>query len=202
MVFFGHTGSSYEVSEECLSSLSAALKTLAREVTNRVPNPQASQIRLVSLVPRLLSVIANKIAYPVSCTHGRVEDCEDDATLMPTEILCAPLFTNATRSCPQLVATFVMERVKSLFLVDHPRRLQSASMEEIEATLLLVLQVRAPASTFTSGPEFMAIVHGIHRSGISAHPHAAVLLQYFDMTVKYHACLASSPQSSGLSFRL
>ena len=57
------------MSEECLSSLSAALKTLAREVTNCVPNPQASQIRLASLVPRLLSIIANKIAYPVSYTY-------------------------------------------------------------------------------------------------------------------------------------
>ena len=166
------------------------------------PHPKSPGFQIRS-VPgsRLLSVIANKIAYPVSYTHGRVEDCEDDAHFDAYRDSLCSLFTNATRSCPQLVATFVMERVKSLFLVDHPRRLQSASMEEIEATLLLVLQVRASASTFTSGPEFMAIVHGIHRSGISAHPHAAVLLQSFDMTVKYHACLASSPVSSGLSSR-
>ena len=87
--FFGHSRS-FKVSEECVSSLSAALKTLTREVTNRVPNPHASQIRFASIVPRLVSILAAKIAYPTSYTHGDVEDCEEDAMFdFYRETLCS-----------------------------------------------------------------------------------------------------------------
>ena len=195
--FFGHA-QSFKVSEECVSSLSAALKTLAREVTNRVPNPHASQIRFATIVPRLVSILTAKIAYPASYTHGEVEDCEEDAMFdFYRETLCS-LLTNVSRPCPRLVAGFVMEQAQSLFLLDHPRRLQSASMEEIEATLLLILIVRSSTAKYTQSPEFKRLIRGIHHSGVSSHPHPAVLLQYFDVTVKYHACLAGSPAELGI----
>ena len=71
-------------------------------------------------------------------------------------------------------------------------------MEVIEGTLSLLHHVRTGAPKVTQGPEFSDLIAAVHRSGVSAHPHFAVLLAYYDLTLRYGTALAARPAELGI----
>ena len=65
------------------------------------------------------------------------------------------------------------------------------TVEEMETLLLMVRLVRSGSNQCTEDPSFVNLIKTVHLSGINQHPHRAIVLEYYELTLKYTNVLAA-----------
>ena len=137
------------------------------------------------------------------------EGTEEDADFDAFRDRLEPIFVNLVRIATDVTTSYVVNRTSEMFLVlnsnqntnsntnsntNANQHSNSISMEELETVLLMVRLCRTGSTT----PEFTSLIRTIHVSGINTHSHRAVLLEYYELSLKYSHVLSTDSDCLGI----
>ena len=159
-----------------------------------------------------------------------IEEDEDDASFDMYRDCLEPIFVNLVRISPTNVTQYVQNRAMKFFstisqmnggiasIVSAASTGQNVrgccgsggdteiiSIEELETVLLMIRLVRSGSNQCTNSEQFIQLIQTIHLSGLNqCLYHRALMLEYFEMTLKYSYVLTAHPNclSTVLSCKL
>lgn len=147
----------------------------------------------MSASQQLLTIMFRQMKYPVNYQFDYENDDEAEEEVYRSEL--RKLYQTLVRASPQLCLQFLCQALANL-----PVPLSSASISEIEAALRLLFHycegIRPPPGlkVVMTNDTFRAVLVALHQSDITDHVHPAVLVLYYDISVRYYPIFVDQPE--------
>eukprot|EP00004_Rigifila_ramosa_P000532 TRINITY_DN10556_c0_g1_i5.p1 TRINITY_DN10556_c0_g1~~TRINITY_DN10556_c0_g1_i5.p1 ORF type:complete len:418 (+),score=126.13 TRINITY_DN10556_c0_g1_i5:385-1638(+) len=173
-----------------LSALPAVSAFIAKLKTHsHIPNSVFSNRKVLE---QMVEIISQKLQYSEDYDFEQQDDAEAQFQQYRAEI-CV-VFKNIARFDRNLVKMFTLNALTNAL---SDQALQVSSFSEVEVALTLLYEIGEPLLDEASKPHegmFAQFLNTLFSSGVSFHPHEAVILSFFENVNRYCKFLTYFPE--------